>query len=374
MTEHLYLGIVTVVLPVMAASLGLNMAQAGLLVSARSLVAALSNIPSGLLADGIRQRGLLLGLSLIAIGMSSLLMSFAVDFGSLLLFMACLGIGSGSFHPQSLAILSASYYDRRALAIGVHDSSGNLGEVLAPLTIGTLLTYVDWRSTLQIWAIPGLAVGLLYALFGAETNGSPVAQRRIGHSLWRDVITNATVLRMLLISVFRQMGQTALLAFLPLYLTLMLKLSVGTMGLYISVLFLFAGIAPSFSGWMSDRVGRAPVIAAGSLFSSIAIAAIPFLAPGIPLLVGCAVVGTMLWALRPVVFAAAMEVAPPQLAGTVVGFLYTGNMGLSSVAPILAGLVADGYGLSMALLSIAVFPLLACFITLASLRATVQNR
>ncbi len=118
-TEHLYVGIITVVLPVMATALGLNMAQAGLLVSARYLVAGLSNIPSGILADTMGKRSLFLGLSLILLGFSSLLMSLAPDFWILLVIMAFGGIGAGSFHPQSLAILSASYRDRRALAIGI---------------------------------------------------------------------------------------------------------------------------------------------------------------------------------------------------------------------------------------------------------------
>jgi len=131
MTEHLYVGIITVVLPVMATALGLSMAQAGLLVSARSLVAGLSNMPSGLLADMINRRSLLLGLSLVVIGLSSFLMSFAPDFWTLLLLMAFGAVGAGSFHPQSLAILSASYRDRRALVLGVHDSSGSLAKSLA---------------------------------------------------------------------------------------------------------------------------------------------------------------------------------------------------------------------------------------------------
>lgn len=44
LTEHLYVGINTVVLPVMATALGMSMAQAGFLISARSLVAGLLNI------------------------------------------------------------------------------------------------------------------------------------------------------------------------------------------------------------------------------------------------------------------------------------------------------------------------------------------
>ena len=42
-------------------------------------------------------------------------------------------MGGGGFHPQSLSILTAKYRDKRAFALGVHDSSANLGEVIGPL-------------------------------------------------------------------------------------------------------------------------------------------------------------------------------------------------------------------------------------------------
>ncbi|MBI2359113.1 MAG: MFS transporter [Deltaproteobacteria bacterium] len=370
MTEHLYVGIITVVLPVIATALGMNMAQAGFLVSIRSLAAGLSNVPSGLLADLIHRRSLLLGLSLILLGVSSLLMSFAANYWVLLAFMVLGAVGAGSFHPQSLTILSAAYRERRALALGVHDSSGNLGEIIAPLTIGTLLTFIDWRSTLQIWAVPGLAVGLLYVLFCSEIRTTAsVSRATFKRALWYDVVTNRAVFALFLISVFRAMGQTSLLAFLPLYLTLDLKLPVGAMGFYISLLFLFGGIAPSLSGYLSDRIGRAPLMIWGSALSAAAIAVLPLLAQGIALGVGCSAVGTLLWALRPVIFAAAMESAPAEMGGSLVGFIYTGNMGLSFIAPIAAGFVADAYGLAAALSLIAVFPLLACFVAISSLMA-----
>ena len=374
MTEHLYIGIVTVALPVIASAMGFTMAQAGSLVSTRYLVAGLVNLPSGFLADLMKRRSILLGLSLVFLGLASLLMSFAPSFWPLLLFMAIGGLGTGSFHPQSIAILSSAYRERRAFALGVHDSAANLGEIIAPLTIGALLTYTDWRTTLQIWALPGLVVGLSYALFCPEVNHAQNHKERLKRSLWEDVVKNRAVLVMLFVSVFRALGQSALTVFLPLYMTLHLKLPVGTMGFYISTLFFFAGISPSFSGWAADRIGRVRLIVAGSALAALSIIAIPHLAPGIPLGIGCAMVGGLLWALRPVVFAAAMEMAPPELAGTTVGFLYSGNMGLSFLAPISAGLVADAYGLPAAVTFIGIFPLLACFIALSPVTATVRVR
>jgi MFS family permease len=367
MTEHLYIGVTTVVLPVIAAAMGLSMAQTGSLVSTRYLVAGLANIPSGFLADALKRRSVFLGFCLVFLGLGSLLMSYAPSYWPLLIFMAIGGLGAGSFHPQSIAILSSAYSQRRAFALGIHDSAANLGEVIAPLTIGALLTYTDWRTTLQVWAMPGIVVGLSYALFCPEGERAIHRGERLKTLAWRDVVRNRDVLVMFFVSVFRTLGQSGLTVFLPLYMTLHLKLPVATMGFYISTLFFFAGISPSFSGWVSDRIGRLRLIVIGSALAALSVAALPHLSPGIPLGIGCAMVGGLLWALRPVIFAAAMEIAPPELAGTTVGFLYSGNMGLSFVAPLSAGLIADAYGLPAAITFLGIFPLLAGVVPIALL-------
>jgi MFS family permease len=361
-TEHLFGGVIAVVLPLITASLGLSMAQAGALVSARTLMSGLASTPSGFLADLARQRNVLLGICLMLLGLGSLGMSFAPGFVVLLLFMGMSGMGAGGFHPQSLAILSATYREKRAFAIGVHDSSGNLGEVLGPLAIGLLLTFFDWRTTLQIWAIPGLAIGVLYAIFGTESHPPVARTKDYRRSLWENVLTNRAILALVIVSTFRAMGQTAASAFLPLYLSLHLKLPASKTGLYMSILFLFAGTAPTVAGWVSDRLGRNLLIVSCSVISGLVLISIPYLGAGLLLNVGLAVLGVVLWALRPVVITAAMEAAPQNLAGSIVAFIFTANMGFSFLAPIMAGLVADAYGLPAAVISIALFPFLACIV------------
>ena len=135
-----------------------------------------------------------------------------------------------------------------------------------------------------------------------------------------------------------------------------------------SVLFLFAGLAPAFVGWVSDRFGHRLLIMSFSLLSVAAVVAIPYLGSGVVLVVGLALLGALLWALRPVIVSAAMSSAPQQLSGSIVAFLYGANMSASFLAPLLAGLVADGYGLPTALMSIALFPLSAAFLTLLLLK------
>jgi MFS family permease len=302
------------------------------------------------------------------IGLGCLGLSAASSFPILLIFMALSGAGGGGFHPQSLAILSAAYRDKRAFALGVHDSSANLGEVIGPLALGLLITFVDWRTALQIWAIPGLAIGLLYALLGAEDGVAAPERRDYRRALWEDVLKNKTVFSLVAVSTLRAMGQTALSAFLPLYLSLHLNLSAGAAGAYMSLLYFFAGVAPAFVGWVSDRVGRKSLIAAFSVSSVVVIVAIPYLGAGPLLAVALAALGALLWALRPVIVTAAMEAAPQNLAGSIVAVIYGANMGISFLAPLMAGLIADVYGLPAALLSISAFPLLAAVVMLVLFR------
>jgi MFS family permease len=368
MTEHLFNGVIAVILPLIISSLGLSLSQAGALASARTLMAGVASFPSGFFADLAARRNLGLGLCIGMIGMASLGLSLAATFPLLLVFMALAGAGGGGFHPQSLAILTAKYRDRRAFALGVHDSSANLGEIVGPLALGLLLGFVEWRVALQIWAIPGIVLGTLYAFLGSESDLAVRRPKNYRRSLWEDVLGNKAVCGLVVVSTLRAMGQTALAAFLPLYLSLELKLSAGVTGAYMSTLFLFAGAAPAIVGWISDRFGHRLLIVVFSFLSVAAILAIPYLGSGVILALGLGALGALLWALRPVIVTAAISAAPQQLSGSIVAFIFGANMSVSFLAPIMAGLVADAYGLTAALLAIAVFPFLASVVALVILQ------
>jgi MFS family permease len=363
LTEHLFNAVVVVILPIMTSALGLSLAQAGALVSARTFLAGVASFPSGLFADLARRRNLSLGLCIALIGLAALGLGASSSFPLLMVFMGLGGFGGGWFHPQSLAILSAKYQTKKAFALGAHDSSANLGEVIGPLAIAFLLNFFEWRQVLLFWAIPGLVVGLSYALFGAEREVGLVRPRDYRRAIWNDVLKNKAVCGLVAVSTLRAMGQTALASFLPLYLSLHLQLSAAVVGAYMSILFLAAGVAPAVVGWVSDRVGHPVLILAFSFLSAVTVVAIPYMGSGAILVVGLSALGGLLWALRPVVVSAAMSTAPPELSGGIVALIYGANMGVSFLAPILAGIIADMYGLPTALVSIAAFPLAAAVLT-----------
>jgi MFS family permease len=188
------------------------------------------------------------------------------------------------------------------------------------------------------------------------------------------VLNNKTVFSLVAVSTLRAMGQTALSAFLPLYLSLHLKLSAGVAGAYMSLLYFFAGVAPAFVGWVADRFGHRNLIAAFSVTSVVVIVAIPSLGSGPFLAVALGALGALLWALRPVIVTAAMEGAPQNLTGSLVAVIYGANMGVSFLAPLMAGLIADAYGLPAALLSISAFPLLAAVVMILLFKPSKVRR
>jgi dipeptide/tripeptide permease len=63
-----------------------------------------------------------------------------------------------------------------------------------------------------------------------------------------------------------------------------------------------------------------------------------------------------------------MAAAPQNLTGSIVAVIYGANMGVSFLAPLMAGVIADAYGLPAALLAIAIFPLLAGVVMLLLFR------
>jgi MFS family permease len=86
------------------------------------------------------------------------------------------------------------------------------------------------------------------------------------------------------------------------------------------------------------------------------------------LIAGLGLLGALLWALRPVIVSAAMSAAPQDLSGSIVAFIYGANMSASFLAPLAAGIIADAYGLPVALLAIAALPLSAALLTLSLLK------
>src|SRR5690606_37311188 len=78
------------------------------------------------------------------------------------LLLAVAGMGNAAWHPIAAPVLTRENRERRAHALGVHAIGGSLAEVCAPLFVGLLLAYVDWRGALVLSVLPTVLGGICF--------------------------------------------------------------------------------------------------------------------------------------------------------------------------------------------------------------------
>jgi MFS family permease len=357
-------------LPFLVRELDLTYSQAGFLITIRAAANLAVNIPSGMLVDIIGQRGVLMALALLFTGIPYLFVGLSYSYFWVALFMAFVGVGNYLWHPAAISTLSEKYPDRRGFAIAVHAVGPNVGESIAPLLVGVLLLYFSWRSTLFLNLIPGIVIALILwrFLFGKpEMMGS---ERRGGVSLShylsgiKSMARNLNLLLLVCVAGMRSMTQSGLHTFLPIYLTHHLGLSSAMVGLYISVAQTAGMISTPLAGGLSDRSGRKRIISAGLVSTSIVLIILAYFQVTSLFLAVLALLGFFLYAIRPVIWAWVLDLAPKDLGGTTVSFFSGAQSLFGSLSPVLCGFIADRWGILAAFYFLAGTVLLGNFIVL----------
>ena len=76
----------------------------------------------------------------------TLTMALAQGYGALVAGRAVRSLGSSTYHPVGGAVMAASFPNDRAKALGLYQTTGNIGSLAAPLLVGALLHVTDWRQ------------------------------------------------------------------------------------------------------------------------------------------------------------------------------------------------------------------------------------
>ena len=363
---HWYPATFYLLLPLIGNELGLSYSQIGLIMTCQYIASAVANVPGGVLVDTVGRKGLLMAVSLFWVGFPYLLISFTHSYSMLLLCVALVGFGNSLWHPTAIPTLGRRYPERKGLVLSVHGMGGNVGDAVAPIVIGTALTFFSWRQVVVLNVAPGLVVALLMFVFlgtirlGAKKEKSDDARR--GQSLAeyvegvRGLVRNRAVALLCIGSSFRSMTQIALLTFLPVYLARDMGYSPAWVGACLFALQAAGFAAGPVAGHLSDRMGRKQILMGSMLSSAVAFAG------GSPLFIALiAVLGFFMYATRPVIQAWLLETTPKNMGGSSIGMLFGAQAVGAAIGPLAAGMVADRYGL------LATFYFLAGIIVIANL-------
>ena len=167
--------------PLLRAELGVSWVALGVISSVFYAVSGVAQPVAGFLVDHVGARRVLLS-GMVLFGAAIAAAALAPSYWALLPIAALAGLGNSVFHPADYSILNATVSARRiARAYSLHQISGNVGWVLAPLLVGTVTHLAGWRVALLAAGGVALVATLVIALqtrgLGARMPPLPSSER-----------------------------------------------------------------------------------------------------------------------------------------------------------------------------------------------------
>ncbi len=157
------------------------------------------------------------------------------------------------------------------------------------------------------------------------------------------------------------MGRVVILTFLPIYLVEDLRFSANALGLYIMLLHVMGIFSQTVLGYLSDRYGRKPVLVPSMLALGVLYVLLAVAPPVAALTLVIIAMGTFFYTLMNVLTAAISDVAGANVQASSQGLTTVVAQVAVLPTPVIAGYLADRYGMGSA------FVLAGAFVFLAAL-------
>ncbi len=313
----------------------------------------------------------LLGLGGILFGGGFALQAFATSFATFAIPNVASRIGGSPQHPVGNGLLAEQFpTERRGFAISAHIAGGNVGTVVVAVIGVPLIAAVGWRGASIAFGLPAIAVAIAILLFVRERGTDRAAARASGtvRAAFGRILRDRDLRWLYLTSALggggRGLGVVNLFALL--YMTRVLGLDDSTSGLMYGVLIVFSVPMPLVAGWLSDRVGRKPLIV--GVYLGGALGFVVFIAAGSSLLwlwAGIVLMGLFTFSESPQLQALLGDIAPPSSRDASYAFYFAMAFGVGSLWTAVYGVVIEVFGETQGLPI--VFGLMALTFVLAAL-------
>ena len=358
--------VVVAAFPYLRAEFAVTEAQLGALVSAVSVVIALTALPIALVVDRwSRVRAIAIMGSLWSVATAAC--AFAPGFGALLAARLGIGLGQAGFGPAGSAVLGATYPpERRATVLGVFQMGAPIGVVTGSVVGSLVAAHWGWRPAFLVVALPGLVLSLLalrlrdYRTVPERSRGRAAADALLGARSALGAMLGGALLLVIV---------STLYTWLPTHLERAYSLAPARAGVMASFVVLAGAVGTVTAGHVADRMARrdvrwrmfVPAIAAVATATTLgtAFGAVP---PG-PTQMALVLLGgaTATCAIGPAV-AVVLDVVPQSVSASAIAIyaLVQNLMGLA-VGPVVTGVLADRWGLTTALATVAGTGLTAAF-------------
>ena len=341
-------------LPLFIRSLGVDAGTVGFIAAASTVVGIVISIPAGILSDVIGRRKVLL-ISLVVFATAPFLYLLVREAWHLVLVRVYHGLATAILGPVAMATVADLYDARRGERMAWYSSATMVGRFLAPTVGGLLILGDNFQWVYLVVGVAGvmaLLVALQLPRLGEQPQTSSEGTRAQMLQSWQTVrqdlkvmMRNTRLLATSLIEAAQYFSFGFVEVYLPIYLFEQVGLAPWQIGPLFTGQIIVAAVVKPFSGRLSDRVGRVPMIAAGMLLCAVSVFIMPIAGSYVLLLAAVACYGLGLATVTASTSAFAADLATATTHGAALGTLSSIMDIGHSTGPMVGGLlvVALGY-------------------------------
>jgi FSR family fosmidomycin resistance protein-like MFS transporter len=356
-------GALPALLPYFKEALNLSYTTSGVILLSSNLTSSIIQPAFGHFSDR-RPIGWLLPLSPLIACLGLSITGFLSSYSLLILCVMLTGVGVASFHPEGFKTAYFFTGDKKATGMSIFAVGGSFGMAVGPILALTLVSYFGLKGTVAL-IIPGILIaGILF--FNLSWLSSPVksAHKEAKKEEKKPISKHQKRSFFLLISIatVRAWAQLGLVAYIPFYYINYLKGNPLYAGKLITT-FLMAGALGTLIGApLADRWGHKKFLLI-TLALSFPLLLLFYNSSGLTAFFLLGIAGMVFNSTFALTTVMAQTLLPQYLgmaSGMMVGFtISAGGIGVT-----LLGMIADAWGVPMAMKTIFATPLIALALTL----------
>jgi len=254
--------VISPVVPDITTEFSVSTGAVGLALSGMWAAYALTQFPSGVLADRIGEsRVILLAVGLTAV--ASLLLAAAPTYGVFAITAVLVGAGAGLHYSAATSFL-ARHFENVGRAIGIHVTGGPIAGLVAPIAAAAVGARYGWRPAILLGAVVAVPIFVLFWLRIEPTPPKRPDLRmrsRFDLAAVRELLGRSEIRHTTVMAVGGAFCWQATASFLPAFLIQYHGQSTALAGALFSMYFVVHGASQPLLGGLSDRFGRDAIAA-----------------------------------------------------------------------------------------------------------------